>query len=218
MSTHRTCCCAGTTPCGTCICTGTPFGRIRWTGSVGIIDDACACPLLTTPFMSSGTRFKDFTISDGSLRLTAINLGCCGRSTGAYYLGTSTFTAYYSAANPCLAQGCPGFGCDRPWWIEYLVHYPSTLQQYWEVRVTIGDWGKGYVTDPPQSLPSTRRLQLVYRKAYENTCTPPTQLDYVGATYEVIGGTAAINDCLYSVPFNWVAKLGVIIPGVVELT
>lgn len=217
MSTHRTCCC-GTTGCGTCICTGTPFGRIRWTGSVSIINDVCACPLLTSPFMASGTRFKDFTVSDGLLRLTAVNAGCCGRSTGQYLLGTATFAAYYSVSNPCLGQGCPSFGCDGNWWLEYLVHYPSTGQPYWEVRVTLNYWGKGYVTPAPQSQPATHPLQLVYRKAYEGTCTPPTQLDYVGATYDVIGGTAAMNDCLYSVPFNWVGKLGVIVPGAVELT
>lgn len=218
MSTHRTCCCGGTTPCGTCICTGTPFGRIRWTGSVSILDDECNCPLLTTPFMSSGTRMKDFVVSDGLLRLTAINLGCCGRSTGPYLLGSTTFAAYYSASSPCTAQACPSFACGGFWDLEYLVHYPSSLQQYWEVRVSIGEWGKGYLTPAPQNQPATHRLQLVYRKAYENTCVPPTQLDYYGATYEVIGGTAAINDCLYAIPYNYVGKLGVIVPGVVELT
>jgi hypothetical protein len=212
VSNHHSCCC-DSNQCGTCICTDTPFPRIRWTGNVTILDDACACPLLTSPFMSFGRRFKDFTVRDGLLRLTATNYGCCGRSSNDIILGQQLFSADYSNASPCTPSGCTTFSCDGVYGVNYLVHYPSTGQPYWEVRVAIAKWGKGAITAPPQNQPFTRKLQLVYRESYAGSCVAPNELSYFGATYEEIGGTAAANDCLYSVPENYVGKLGFITPG-----
>lgn len=221
MSEHRVCCCQSGGGCGTCICTQTPFGRIRWTGSVTIQDDACDCPFPATPFFPILRRYKDHTISDGVLRLTAANQGCCGRSTGPIPLPVADFSANYFIAAPCVPQGCSTFNCDLQEYISFIVEYPSTLTQYWQVSVVLSYWGKPYV-DASAPAGDNALIYLRYREAYSASCTPPNVLTYYGASYIKPSGaslgTPAFGDCLYYRPINHAGKLGLIAPGEVRLS
>jgi hypothetical protein len=215
MSLAKACCCiTGEPACGTCLCPSQPFPRVRWTGAVTVENDACTCP--NTPFITPAYRWKDHTYSDGSLRQGGTATACCSVEMGPFTVVNAQFAAYYNSS--CYDLGCSSSSCDLTGVLRYVVHYPSSGRPYFETRVLI-DWGKVY-TDPVFGTLTTGRLVLLYRSAYTGNCviTYPHAQNYVGRTYEYVGGTPATGECVqrkWSGSDQGIGRLGIIAPGLV---